>query len=165
MRAQDLPEYLKTRPGHAGDAPRPVHFQRPIDIDPGRVGFRAFTFDNPAPDRFQGTGSCGSGRNRSYSRCYCRGYPLMISAPRGSSWAAVVALPFVIAAILKDPGSALWLRSAWALVYALLIPPITAFLALNFTGSTTFTSRTGVRQRNVRLYPDDGLDVRRRPSA
>jgi len=72
---------------------------------------------------------------------------------KGFILGAIVALPFAIAAFLKDPGSALWLRSAWALVYALLIPPITAFLALNFTGSTTFTSRTGVRQEMFAYIP------------
>lgn len=65
----------------------------------------------------------------------------------------VVALPFAVAGFLKDPASALWLRSAWALVYALLIPSITAFLALNFTGSTPFTSRSGVRSEMYSYIP------------
>jgi hypothetical protein len=72
---------------------------------------------------------------------------------KGFFLGGVVALPFVIAAFLKKPESALWLRSAWALVYALLIPPITAYLALNFTGSTTFTSRTGVRKEMFAYLP------------
>jgi hypothetical protein len=54
---------------------------------------------------------------------------------------------------MKDPGSALWLRSAWALVYVLLIPPITAYLALNFTGATTFTSRSGVQREMFAYIP------------
>ena len=72
---------------------------------------------------------------------------------KGFILGAVIALPFVIAAFLKDPGSALWLRSAWALVNALLIPPITAFIALNFTGSTTFTSRSGVQREMFAYIP------------
>jgi hypothetical protein len=72
---------------------------------------------------------------------------------KGFILGGVLALPFAMAAFLKDPASALWLRSAWALVYALLIPPITAFLALNFTGSTTFTSRTGVRREMFAYIP------------
>ena len=72
---------------------------------------------------------------------------------KGFILGGVVALPFVIAAFLKNPESALWLRSAWALVYALLIPPITAYLALNFTGSTTFTSRTGVKKEMFAYLP------------
>ena len=35
----------------------------------------------------------------------------------------------------------------------LLIPPVTAFLALNFTGSSTFTSRTGVRKEIYSYIP------------
>jgi hypothetical protein len=72
---------------------------------------------------------------------------------KGFILGGVVALPFVIAAFLKNPESAVWLRSAWALVYALLIPPITAYLALNFTGSTTFTSRTGVKKEMFAYLP------------
>ncbi len=72
---------------------------------------------------------------------------------KGFILGGVVALPFVIAAFLKSPESALWLRSAWALVYALLIPPITAYLALNFTGATTFTSRTGVKTEMFTYLP------------
>ena len=72
---------------------------------------------------------------------------------KGFILGGVVALPFVIIAFLKNPESALWLRSAWALVYALLIPPITAYLALNFTGTTTFTSRTGVKAEMFAYIP------------
>jgi hypothetical protein len=34
-----------------------------------------------------------------------------------------------------------------------MISPWVAFLALNFTGSTTFTSRTGVRREIFRYIP------------
>lgn len=58
----------------------------------------------------------------------------------------LMALPFVLNAFYGRTDEALWLRSGWALTYMLTMPPITAFLALNFTGSTTFTSVTGVRR-------------------
>jgi hypothetical protein len=35
----------------------------------------------------------------------------------------------------------------------LIIPAVTAYLALNFTGSTTFTSRTGVKKEIFRYVP------------
>ncbi len=35
----------------------------------------------------------------------------------------------------------------------LILPPVTAFLSLNFTGSTTFTSRTGVENEIFRFFP------------
>jgi len=72
---------------------------------------------------------------------------------KGFILGGLVAIPFAIAAFLKSPESALWLRSAWALVYALLIPSITAYLTLNFTGSTTFTSRTGVKAEMFAYLP------------
>jgi len=39
----------------------------------------------------------------------------------------------------------------WALAHLLGLPPVTAYLALNFTGSTPFTSKTGV-QREMNAY-------------
>ncbi|MCX6696188.1 MAG: hypothetical protein NTV84_01225 [Methanoregula sp.] len=39
-----------------------------------------------------------------------------------------------------------WMQAGYAITSLLVFPPITAFLALNFTGATTFTSRTGVRK-------------------
>jgi hypothetical protein len=46
-----------------------------------------------------------------------------------------------------------WLRAGWVLIYMLVLPPITAYLALNFTGSTTFTSVTGVRREIFTYVP------------
>ena len=56
----------------------------------------------------------------------------------------VVMLPFIWlnAAIGVSP----WMPAGYAVANLLFFPPITAFLALNFTGATTFTSRTGVRK-------------------
>ncbi len=65
----------------------------------------------------------------------------------------VVALPFALAAILLNPEEMWWLRLGTALTLLLPLPPITAFLALNFTGSTTFTSRTGVKHEIFRYVP------------
>ena len=65
----------------------------------------------------------------------------------------LIALPFVAAAILFSSGAAVWLRIALGVAYVLLMAPITAYLALNFTGSTTFTSRTGVKKEIFRYIP------------
>ena len=40
-----------------------------------------------------------------------------------------------------------------ALAALTLMPAVTAYLALNFTGSTTFTSRTGVKKEIYRYVP------------
>jgi hypothetical protein len=47
-----------------------------------------------------------------------------------------------------------WWRQLGGVLSLLLIgPSITAFLALNFTGATTFTSRSGVRREIFRYIP------------
>jgi hypothetical protein len=45
------------------------------------------------------------------------------------------------------------MRAGGALTFLLPLPPVTAFLALNFTGSTTFTSRSGVRREIFTYIP------------
>jgi hypothetical protein len=65
----------------------------------------------------------------------------------------LVALPFTITALFRNPDSVWWLKVGWVLVNLLLIPSITAFIALNFTGSTTFTSRSGVRREIFAYIP------------
>jgi len=64
-----------------------------------------------------------------------------------------VALPFALAVFLHNPDVAWWLRLGGALTLLLPLPPVTAFLTLNFTGSTTFTSRTGVRREMFAYIP------------
>jgi len=72
---------------------------------------------------------------------------------KGFVLGGVVALPFAAAAAVGDPAAAWWRQGIAALGYLLAMPPVTAFLALNFTGSTTFTSRTGVRREIFRYVP------------
>jgi hypothetical protein len=71
---------------------------------------------------------------------------------KGFILGGLIALPFVISAFLT-PEMDLWLRSGWALTYALLLPPMTAYLTLNFTGTTTYTSRSGVAREIARYIP------------
>jgi hypothetical protein len=72
---------------------------------------------------------------------------------KGLLLGAVVALPFAWRAFNGMATSPLWLRGASALAYLLPLPAVTAFLALNFTGATTFTSRTGVKREIYRYVP------------
>lgn len=62
----------------------------------------------------------------------------------------VVAIPFIFLAV-DDCCSHLWVKIGWAVVYLLTIPAVSAFLMLNFTGSTTFTSMSGVK-REIAKY-------------
>jgi hypothetical protein len=62
-------------------------------------------------------------------------------------------LPFAAWALMASPAPAGWQSLAGSLVYLLALPPVTAYLALNFTGSTTMTSRSGVKAEIYAYVP------------
>ncbi len=72
---------------------------------------------------------------------------------KGFVLGGVVVLPFALVTFLRNPDAAWWLRVGGALTFLLSLPPVTAFLTLNFTGSTTFTSRSGVRREMSTYIP------------
>ena len=65
----------------------------------------------------------------------------------------VVILPFSLLAFFNDSNIALWQRVALMIAYMLTFPTLTAFLTLNFTGSTTFTSKSGVKKEIFTYIP------------
>ena len=70
----------------------------------------------------------------------------------------LTALPFSIISFNRFSEEPFWLQILWSLVYLLGMPPVTAYLSLNFTGSTTFTSKTAVeREMKTYLRPMIGL--------
>jgi hypothetical protein len=69
---------------------------------------------------------------------------------KGLILGAVVAAPFGAARALGAGGGPRWWACGWAAVHVLGMAPVTAFLALLFTGSTTFTSKSGVAREIVR---------------
>ena len=72
---------------------------------------------------------------------------------KGLILGAAVALPFAVSRYLGNAEAVWWWRASRALQDLLILPPVTAFLALNFTGSTPFTSRTGVRKEIFTYIP------------
>ena len=70
---------------------------------------------------------------------------------KGFILGGLTALPFAAASLSAFPDQPLWLRAGLALAFLLAMPPVTAFLALNFTGSSTYTSKTGV-EREMKTY-------------
>jgi hypothetical protein len=72
---------------------------------------------------------------------------------KGFILGGLVALPFALGALLGQPDAALWPRAIEALAYLLGLTPVTAFLALNFTGATTFTSPSDVRREMLAYIP------------
>lgn len=65
----------------------------------------------------------------------------------------LVALPFTLELFMNHQLQPFWYRSAVSLIYLLAIPAGTAYLALSFTGSTTFTSKSGVRREMFAYIP------------
>ncbi|MFY9750708.1 MAG: mercury methylation corrinoid protein HgcA [Methanoregula sp.] len=71
---------------------------------------------------------------------------------KGFILGAIVAIPFAATYALTPGLSGIGLIIT-VLVPLLIMPAVTAYLALNFTGSTTFTSRTGVKKEIFRYVP------------
>ena len=68
---------------------------------------------------------------------------------KGLILGVVVALPFAWV-FGTNPALPVWARALGAASALLIIPAVVAYLALNFTGCTTFTSRTGVKKEIFR---------------
>jgi len=72
---------------------------------------------------------------------------------KGFILGGLTALPFVLNTLTHDNRAVAWHQAGSGLVFLLTIPPAIAFIALNFTGSTTFTSRSGVRREIFTYIP------------
>ena len=72
---------------------------------------------------------------------------------KGFILGGLAALPFALSAFLRHPDWAWWQQIGQALEFLLAMPAATAFIALNFTGSTTFTSRSGVKREIFTFIP------------
>lgn len=72
---------------------------------------------------------------------------------KGFILGGLVALPFALSVFLQHPNWAWWRQVGQALEFLMAMPAVTAFLALNFTGSTTFTSRSGVKREMFAYIP------------
>ena len=71
---------------------------------------------------------------------------------KGFILGSLIALPFIILNI-SNTNITIWHQVGITLSYLLILPAITAFLTLNFTGSTTFTSRSGVKKEIFTYIP------------
>lgn len=65
----------------------------------------------------------------------------------------IVAIPFAVVSFTTNSVLPLWENALISLAVLLIMPAVTAYLALNFTGCTTFTSRTGVKKEIFRYVP------------
>lgn len=71
---------------------------------------------------------------------------------KGFVLGALTALPFALLSALGG-NNPLWRQVGGAVALMLALAPVTAYLTLNFTGSTTFTSRSGVRREMFTYIP------------
>jgi hypothetical protein len=72
---------------------------------------------------------------------------------KGFILGGLISLPLVIFKLISISEISLWQKAGWGLAYLAIYPSVTSFLALNFTGATTFTSRSGVRREIYRYFP------------
>ncbi len=72
---------------------------------------------------------------------------------KGFILGALAAIPFAVFVFLQHPGWVWWRQVGQALEYLLAMPAVTAFISLNFTGSSTFTSRSGVKREMFAYIP------------
>ncbi len=72
---------------------------------------------------------------------------------KGFFLGALTALPFAVLAFIRHPDWQWWGHLGQALGFLLAMPAVTAFIALNFTGSSTFTSRSGVKREMFAYIP------------
>jgi hypothetical protein len=78
--------------------------------------------------------------------------PTQDFSTKGLILGGVVAIPFAVV-FGTNPLLPGWANAAGAATALLVIPAVVAYSALNFTGATTFTSRTGVKKEIFRYVP------------
>jgi hypothetical protein len=160
VRADDLPEYLKT--GKATEEMRQIKYTLkdravliPVELNsailPLIVSVIALYFLGGVYPAIAATTAILAGTTL---------FPLALPwlptkdfSSKGFLLGAVLALPLSAVAFLSAPSFAIWLRVVAGLAYVMLMSPVTAYLALNFTGASTFTSRTGVKKEIFRYIP------------
>lgn len=153
VRANDLPEYLKTRKTTIGM--RKMHFNLgermvliPVELVkllPYLVIISAVLYLASGPLTASGAAAAVLAGIVLFPMLL----PYLVTkdfSSKGFILGGLVALPFAFNAYQYGTDVAVWLRLVRALVPILVMPSVTAFISLNFTGSTTFTSVTGVRR-------------------
>jgi hypothetical protein len=163
VRAADLPEYLKTR--RATSQMRRVSFNLrnrliliPVELVKALVlilllvAFELFFRGSLPPEAYEAATSILAGIIL---------FPILLPwiptydfSTKGFILGGAVTIPFALLAVFSyNPDAAGWRHISGALAKMLAWPAVTAFLALNFTGSTTFTSRSGVRREIFKYIP------------
>jgi Na+(H+)/acetate symporter ActP len=72
--------------------------------------------------------------------------PSKVFSTKGAFLGLLAALPFALSVPLQHMDWTWYRQTGQILGYLLAMSSSTAYISLNFTGATTFTSRTGVRK-------------------
>jgi hypothetical protein len=147
---------IRDPPGHAGDASS-VHLRDRLVLIPGAGRWLAAAADRRGMGYLLGD-RVGAGRRRGNAGRRRAVPNLLPWIPRdlsikGFILGGLVALRFALSVLWRHPDWAWPLKTLSALGTMLILPPITAFITLNFTGTTTFTSRSGVRREIFTYVP------------
>lgn len=160
VRAADLPEYLKTH--QATEEMRRVRFTLsdrivliPVEMKNFLIPLLAASVILALAGNYMAAAAVIAA---AFSGLVL--FPIMLPwipttdfSTKGFLIGGLMSLPFALFSFYGMRDENLWLRSGWALSYLLIMPPISAFLALNFTGSSTFTSVTGVKREIFTYMP------------
>jgi hypothetical protein len=158
IRANDLPEYLKTRKATLGM--RRMHFNlaERIELIPVELVKLLPYLAIISAVLYLLSGPLAASGAAAAVLAGIVLFPILLPylptkdfSSKGFILGGLAALPFAFAAYQYGTDAAVWLHLVGALAPLLVMPPITAFISLNFTGSTTFTSVTGVR-REIFIY-------------
>ncbi|MFA5222527.1 MAG: mercury methylation corrinoid protein HgcA [Methanoregula sp.] len=159
VRAKDLPEYLKTRT--ATPAMRRVEFPL-IDrlvLTPVEFVHTALPMVIIAALLWFLAGPVAALAAVSAVLAGTVLFPILLPyiptqdfSTKGLILGLITALPFALS-FGTNPALPGWANAAGAATALLIMPSVVAYSALNFTGCTTFTSRTGVRKEIFRYVP------------
>jgi hypothetical protein len=159
VRAKDLPEYLKTH--NATPAMRRVEFplKDRLVLTPVEFVHTALAMVIVAAFLWLLAGPVAALAAVSAVLAGTVLFPALLPyipthdfSTKGLILGLVIAIPFAVS-FGTNPSMPGWATAAGAASALLIMPAVIAYFALNFTGCTTFTSRTGVKKEIFRYVP------------
>jgi len=165
VRASDLPEYLKTR--KATPEMRRVQFplKERLVLTPVELVHVILPTIAAAIILYFLAGSLAALAAITTALAGTVFFPVLLPfipthdfSTKGLILGEIVAIPFAVAFVTNST-MPFWENALISLAILLIMPALIAYLALNFTGCTTFTSRTGVKKEIFRYVPTMALMV------
>jgi hypothetical protein len=159
VRARDLPEYLKTRTATTEMRRIRFPFRDRVVLTPVELVHAALPATAAAVLLYFLAGTVAALAAIAAVLAGTVLFPALLPflptkdfSTKGMILGIVIALPFAAYGATQAPLSP-WATIVAAIIPLLLIPVVTGYLALNFTGCTPYASRTGVRTEIFRYVP------------